>query len=143
MNLTLKRAENREDGVFSELLAADPTILAEHTIEHAYPDGSGGWIPKLAPGIYTCVRGMHRLHGMTEGFETFEVTGVPPFQGKPVTGLLIHWGNWNSDSEGCVCTGEREVDSPRGRMVTASRDAFQRLMAVQEGLDSFLLTVEA
>lgn len=84
---------------------------------------------------------MHRLHGMTEDFETFEVLGVPDFQGNPVTGLLFHWGNWNKDSEGCILTGEAETSSAQGMMVTASRDKFAAFMQLHEGEDTFQLTV--
>ena len=149
MDMTLTRNPNeyRQDGIFSLLTANDGDFQA-HTLEHAYLMGSleagqgHTWIAKLAPGTYTCKRGLHRLHGMTEDFETFEVTGVPDFEGNPVTGLLLHWGNWNKDSEGCILVGKAEADSAQGHMVTGSRDEFAAFMALQDGCDTFQLTVQ-
>jgi hypothetical protein len=140
MDLTLKREENRADGIFSTCTDADGNTVA-HCLEHSYDDGNGGWMPKLANGTYTCQRGPHRLHGMTADFITFEITNVPDFQGASVTGILYHWGNYNADSEGCVLVGEGIAQSTKGQMVTASKVAWQALMDLQVGLDTFQVTV--
>lgn len=108
------------------------------TLDHAYPVGIGNDPePKLYDGVFTCVRGPHRLHGMTEDFETFEITGV-----KGHTDILFHWGNWNKNSDGCVLTGRALIKGDPW-MVTDSRDTFAEFMKLQEGVDSFQLTVRS
>lgn len=128
MNLTLKRREYRDDGIFSDLFD-ERGIQVATTLEHSYAR-----LPKIPPGAYTCVRSLHKLHGMTEPFETFEIQGVAGHQG-----LLFHWGNYNRDSEGCVLVGQAEV----GAMITESRKAFAAFLLMQAGLPSFTLTVVA
>lgn len=138
MDLALARSSRREDGIFSNLLTNDDHEVCT-TLTHAYwVDGE--WAPKLPNGEWTCERGKHRLHGMTEDFETFEITGVPGH-----TGLLFHWGNLNRDSEGCELTGDAIAEYPAGaphtEMVTNSRAAFKRFMDLQVGVDRFQLKV--
>jgi hypothetical protein len=134
MNLILTRKERRADGVFSELSDEAGRVLF-HTLEHAYPAGDG-YEPKIPNGTFTCRRGEHRLHGMTESFSTFEITGVLGHQN-----LLFHWGNFNRDSEGCILVGEKVAQAGQEEMITNSRAAFARFLALQAGLDLFPLTV--
>lgn len=160
MDLALVRRVDgyRSDGIFSSL-REDLAEAAWHvaTVEHsyvrvdpavlhsafAYP--TQRYVPKLAPGTFVCQRGKHRLEGMTEDFETFEITGVVGH-----SGLVFHWGNFNRSSKGCICTGEREVVGPEDydkkdgldHMVTNSRKTFASFMALQVGVDRFNLRVE-
>ena len=136
MDLTLTRKEKRSDGIFSDLKDADGNVIAE-CLEHAYDDGNGGWEPKIIDGTHPCVRGPHRLHGMTEDFVTFEITGIPGH-----SDLLFHWGNYNRDSEGCILVGQKIAVNEDGQMVTNSRVTWQKLMDLQDGVDTFSLTVE-
>ena len=136
MNLILQRNTYRADGIFSTLTAWEGPFTAD-TLEHAYDDGTGGYGPKVHPDVYTCVRGLHRLHNMAEDFETFEISGVVGH-----TDILFHWGNYNRDSEGCVLVGKSlSMQGDGTQMITSSRVAFAELMALQEGVDSFQLTV--
>lgn len=121
------------EGIFGELMAKDGKFVA-YTLEHSYDNK-----PKLADGTYTCVRGPHRLHGMTQDFITFEIKGVPNFNGLPVTGVLFHWGNYDKDSEGCVLIGSSETPT----MITNSRQTWSDFMKSLDGIDSFLLTVKS
>ena len=132
MKFTLTHTKFCPDGIFGELKDGDGAHIC-YTLEHSYDNK-----PKLASGEYTCVRGQHRLHGMTEDFSTFEIKGIPDFDGKPVSGVLFHWGNYNKDSEGCVLMGATETDT----MVTGSRNTFAEFMKSLEGIDSFELKVE-
>lgn len=135
MDLTLKREENRADGIFSTLTDSDGNVVA-HCLEHAYDDGNGGWAPKIPNGTYTCKRSMHQLHGMISPFETFQVMDVPNH-----VNILFHWGNWGSDSDGCILVGEGVAQSPKGQMITNSKATWQTLMNLELGLDTFQLTV--
>jgi hypothetical protein len=127
MKLTLKRTEYSPSGIFSELKDELGTIIA-HTLEHSYNSK-----PKVPSGTFTCVRGDHKLHGMTDTFSTFEI----PVAGH--TDILFHWGNYNKDSEGCVLVGELQS----GSMITNSRATFAKLMNLLQGLDTFELEVIA
>ena len=128
--MTLVRSQKRPDGIISDLTSSEDDFGCV-TMEHSY-DGE----PKLPPGLYPCVRGKHRLHGMEHEFETFEITQVPGH-----TGILFHVGNFNGDSDGCVCVGRVACVSPHGYMVTNSVETFTRFMAYWAGENTFLLTV--
>jgi hypothetical protein len=133
MDLILTRTSYEQDGIFSELTQEDGTLIA-YTLEHSYDNE-----PKIPNGSFVCVRGQHRLNGMTEDFTTFEITGV-----EGHSNLLFHWGNYNKDSEGCVLLGEKIVhdSNESNSMITNSRATFAKFMELQEGIDSFLLTVK-
>lgn len=136
MNLVLTRKKFLEDGIFGELCDENGNHVAV-TLEHAFPDSSE-FVPKLAVGTYTCRRGQHRLASMLEDFSTFEVMEVPDFQGKPVTGILFHRGNYNRDSEGCVLVGALWAMD----MITSSHEAFEQFLTLQNGVDEFNLVVK-
>lgn len=129
MKMTLTRFSYTGDGIFSTLEDENDNPIAK-TLEHSYDN-----VPKLTPGAYKCVRGIHKLHDM-KPFETFEVLGVSGH-----TGILFHVGNWNKDSDGCVLLGEAVEDSPQGEMVTNSRLTFQKFMRKLEGVNEFELEV--
>ncbi len=113
-----------EFGVFGTLISPAGTSYA--TLEHNF---SGA--PKLPPGTYECVRGMHQLdHGGP--FEAFEITGVPGHKG-----ILIHVGNFNHDSDGCVLIGMSDNGTSLGR----SKEAFNAFMSELAGQTSFTLIV--
>lgn len=135
MDLTLTRTINEMDGIFGELRSTKE--LVAYTCEHAYLNEDGNtYSPKLPNGIYTCKRSMHKLHGMTQDFETFEVENVLGH-----TGILIHWGNWGSDSDGCILVGSGMAPYKDGHMITNSKVEFGLFMNLQKGIDSFQLTV--
>jgi hypothetical protein len=130
MNLILQRKDFREDGIFGFLLDKNYKYLFT-TLEHSYD-----LLPKLPSGVYKCKRGMHRLHDLVE-FETFEVLDVPGH-----TGILVHVGNYNGDSEGCILIGSGFGSTGKGgKMITASKQAFNAFMKLQENCDEFTLTV--
>lgn len=130
MIMRLKRIEYREDGIFSELMNSYGDVLA-HTLEHSYNNR-----PKLYLGTFTCRRGIHQLHNGPK-FETFEVTGV-----NGHTGILLHKGNWQKDSDGCVLLGEGIAQSGQGQMITNSAVEFGNFMRLMDGVDEFTLIVE-
>lgn len=134
MDLTLTRTRFSVDGIYGELTGGDDEINLV-TLEHGYarPMGYPRFLPKLPEGIYTCKRGMHQLEGMKAPFETFEIENVPGH-----TDILFHVGNFNKDSAGCVLVGLVAGDAK----IVCSREAFQRLLKAQVGLDTFQLTVQ-
>lgn len=135
--MILTRKDFAASGIFGNLKSDDGAFYCR-TLEHAYQDpvqpmGAPTYQPKVPSGKYTCVRGTHQLsHGGP--FETFEVTNVPGH-----TGILLHPGNVNADSEGCILLGlgqEGELE------ITDSRKAFEAFMLFNAGLDQFELVVE-
>ena len=132
--LRLTRSDKLITGVFGVLTTDDLTVICQ-TLEHAYPSNTSPitYSPKIPPGIYTCVRGMHQLEGMTQPFETFEITNVPGH-----TNILFHSGNTNNDSAGCVLLGQQRLANSE---ILGSRLAFAAFMDKLKYIDSFQLTV--
>lgn len=129
MDLTLKRTDFREDGIFGFI--EEFNIF---TLEHAYLE-NGVYKPKVPVGTYTCQMGMHSL-GSGRRLITYELLNVPGH-----SGILIHPGNKNSDSEGCILVGE---DISKGEVWTIERsvEAFLSLKKKQGGLPDFKITIE-
>lgn len=134
MKLILKRDDCTEAGQFSTLI--DPTAAGFilQTCERAY-NVNGRWSPKIPPGIYKCLRGVHRLDDGVM-FVTYEVMGVAGH-----IGLLFHTGNTFKDSKGCVLTGLARGVVDDLPAVTQSRAAFSQFMGHTAGLPSFDLEV--
>jgi hypothetical protein len=137
MDLLLVNTEFRADGVFGELrdMAGDVVV---YTLQHSYADSFGGFQVKIPDGVYQCVRGFHQLEGMTEPFETFEVTNVPGH-----AGILFHVGNFNSDSTGCVLVGMGLATISDQQALSQSKIAFQKFMGLQNAINNFTLTVKS
>jgi hypothetical protein len=125
----LTRNDSTPDGIFGELRTVSGGLVCI-TLEHSYEQDDGSWAPKVPGGTYTCQRGQHQLH--SGPIETFEITNVPGH-----TGVLIHPGNDESASEGCVLLGTARV----GVTITQSRAAFSKFMALEADQDTFQLTV--
>ena len=121
--LKLQRVSYLDSGVFGYLFLDGSKIGV--TLEHSYNK-----IPKIPLGEYICIRGQHSLH--SGPIETFEVTGVVGH-----SGILFHYGNYNSDSDGCILVGE----SISGDMITNSRATFAHLIDLLSGQDSVQLQV--
>ena len=122
-------------GVFGELKTDDGKHFC-YVLTHAYSDGAS-FVAKVPPGMYICKRGTHQLESGGP-FETFEVTGVPPFQGQSVTGILFHKGNYQTDSHGCLLLGA----GVSATCIYGSKVAFEAFMAIQQGVDQFTLVVQ-
>lgn len=72
------------------------------------------------------------------GCEVWEITGVP---GREK--ILIHWGNFTTDSNGCVLVGKSFADLNHDGFtdVASSKEAFRKWMTVTASLDSFEIDV--
>jgi hypothetical protein len=133
--MNLLRTDFLETGIFGLLTNSDQSLML-CTLEHAYPVGEGQvktYFPKILPGVYTCKRGMHRLEGMAQPFETFEIMGVEGHDN-----ILFHAGNVNADSSGCVLLGLSRLGD---KEILQSRAAFQQFMESLKYVDSFELVV--
>ena len=131
MDMVLTRTSRRPDGIFSDFISNDGSFK-EFTLEHAYADGNGGWMPKIPNGTYTCTRYLSPHFG----YVVFQIMNVPNCQN-----IEIHRGNFNKDSEGCVLLGDADSFQGATEIITGSADAFNRFMTLQDGVDSFNLEV--
>lgn len=103
------------------------------TLEHAYKQPDGSFLPKLAPGTYTFkLRFSPRHHRDLWTLET-----APPFMGAPVTMIEIHKGNVSSDSIGCIL----QALSRGVGCVLESEKAFDAFMELTKGLNEITLVV--
>lgn len=138
MNLKLLRSRQQDDGIWGELLDENNHRIA-FTLEHSYISeaGDGSYTAKLQPGTYACRRGIHKLANLIP-FETFEIEGV-----KGHDNILFHPGNYNKDSHGCVLLGTTitRIGNSKDEMLTASKAAFAKFMALQKNINEFKLTV--
>lgn len=142
MKLILKRLTYDFDGIFGILLDEAGKQLSV-TLEHAFDAhlDAGGYAPKVKAGEYVCQR--HAPNRLP--YETWALQNVPPFQGKPVNGILIHVGNYNENSDGCILVGRNvlpRLNKPAENMVTSSHNTFNKIMDLTKGLSNFTLVVE-
>jgi hypothetical protein len=130
MNLKLIRKTYCKDGIFGVILKEDTTHFC-YTLEHAFEQPDGSYKPKTNAGDHVCVFGHHQLdHGPVDTFEITNVLGH--------SGILIHVGNFNKDSDGCCLVGEENINN---ESITNSKVTFEKFLAMQ-GKANFVLTVE-
>jgi len=134
MRLTLQRVYSSEHGIFGVLYTESRSKVAV-TLEHAYP-AQEGFVPKIPPGVYKCVRGIHRLHSNPDSFQTFEIEGVAGH-----SNLLFHVGNYNHDFDGCVLLGTDFDCGEKPTQIWGSRHAFYGFMEFLETQTEFELEV--
>ena len=135
MTLKLTRFAETPDGVLGRL---GPFYTLEEENLRNRPN-----VSCIPAGVYRCVR--TRYHA--GGYDTYEVTGVP---GR--SRILIHAGNTEEDTEGCILVGMRlgvltVRDEDGGGMrpklaVLDSRRALEALMARLAGVPEFTLVIE-
>ena|ERR1700677_528551 len=141
--MKLTRDTYCETGIFGKLDMSWGSLIGVHgsilTLEHAYPvnanDGTSvetTYAPKIPAGTYTCRRGTFTLAGGVPT-EYFEVTNVPGH-----TDILIHPGNFENDSSGCILIGTMRQGNTE---ILNSRFAFQEFMDNLNGINEFTLEV--
>jgi hypothetical protein len=106
MDLQLIRKEKISCGIFGDLRDESGHLICV-TLEHAFHEPHDQYEAIIPIGSYNCVRGKHRLLGMTRDFDTFEITHVPGH-----SQILFHWGNYNKDSKGCILLGTETHRAP-------------------------------
>ncbi len=134
MNFILTNTDFLATGIFGEMVSEDGSVSFK-TLQHAYPVVLNQvWAPKVSFGVYNCIR-----HSPVRlPYTTFMLQNVPDFQGKPVTGILIHVLNFDSESEGCIGIGLNRIGDTE---ITHSKDAFNKFMDLQVGIENFKLTI--
>lgn len=117
-----------QDGIFSKLYNEVGEQIA-YTLEHAYGQTGGGYGPKVTVGTYKCTR-----HTSPKfGYETWMLENVPGH-----TYILIHIGNYDHDSDGCILIGEKI----NGVMILNSRVTFNKFMDMTKDEKELTLTIK-
>ena len=128
--LTIKRISEIEDGTFGVILDGKTPFAV--TLERNWVDNQKN-ISCIPVGSYRCVRRLYHKHG----YWTFEVMGVP---GR--TAILIHSGNTEDDSMGCILVGESFGVLKEKTAILSSKEGFKEFMERLKGQDEFLLVIE-
>jgi len=127
-------------GTFGRLTGGGLTLV---TLEERWKHNARS-ISCIPAGTYPLHRTIYHKHGI----ETFEVTGVPDR-----SRILLHPGNTEEDTEGCILVGLREGvlrvarDEETGQAgvakegIVSSREAFAQLLQLLAGSDQHLLTI--
>ena len=131
MDCRLTRIHYLSTGIFGTLTIGDDFFS---TLEHAFPTTQDTWEPKVKPGSYLC--SLHAPNRLP--YTTYELQNVPDFQNNQVTGILIHIGNYNKDSDGCILLG-MSTNIP---MILSSEIAFKKFMAIQQSCSQFRILIE-
>ena len=124
----LLRIADIEQGIFGVLKDGEvPFCVTVENNKFVFPDGD-----------YICERIDSPKYG-----DTFEITNV-----KNRTNMLIHWGNWEDDSLGCVILGERydPIFTRNGKFkdgVGDSKKAFNEFIRRTHSIDEFTLKVRS
>lgn len=127
--VTICRTTSRADGVFGTL-AVDNFPIAV-TLERPWL-GNAPKISCIPAGSYRAKRINSPTHG-----DVFEVTVVP---GR--THILIHAGNVDDDSEGCILLGESfSYWRDASCCVADSKEAMKEFMQSMKGCNEFQLTI--
>jgi Family of unknown function (DUF5675) len=128
--MLLTRTSFEQSGIYGLLTSEDGSFSCV-TLEHAFLQPDGSYAPITNPGAYTCILGEFTLVDYPPG-QYYQITGVIGH-----THVLIHFGNYNANSDGCVLVGQSRV----GDMVTNSDKTFKSFMAYMNGVNSFTLTI--
>lgn len=136
--LSIMRASTDDDGTYGVMLDGTKPFLV--TLEESWK-GNANNISCIPAGFYRCKRVHKPIHG-----ECFQIMDVP---GR--SDVLIHWGNTEIDTEGCVITGEsfgtlKALDDDTNQVenqaaVLNSKSAYKKFMDRMAGIDEFNLAV--
>lgn len=127
--MQLQRVRDTGAATFGVLLNDEGVPFAV-TLEEPWRENQHK-ISCIPSGVYVCKRFHSAKHP-----NTFEVTNVP---GRDA--ILLHVGNTDADTEGCILVGEafNKVNGKAG--ITQSKDGFAEFLSLNEGRDEFTLIV--
>ena len=131
MTYLLKRISMTDKGVFGVLIDEDniPFVL---TLERPWINNQKG-VSCIPSGTYECQRVNTPKHG-----EVFQVINVPDRDS-----ILIHKGNIDEDSQGCILVGENFAYNIKNGQpgVSSSGAAFDEFMGKLKGQSKFTLRI--
>ena len=127
--MILKRVAHTADGVFGVLIHEGIPFAV--TLEPEWKNNQRN-ISCIPEGEYKCVR--RKYH--RGGYMTYEVTDVPNR-----SAILIHKGNTEDNSEGCILVGEQFETLNNKAAILQSGKAFDEFMEKLEGIETFSLYI--
>ena len=122
----LLRVASRPEGVFGVLKHLGVPFAV--TLEHSYEEDK----PKIPTGLWECKRTWFNRGS----YRTYEVTNVPGHDR-----LLLHRGNLEGDSDGCILVAESFGLLHGVAGVLSSSSGFAEFMSLAAGRDTFWLLV--
>lgn len=129
MKTKIIRVEKSTDGVFGVMLInGESFCVTLEPEDHA----NAVMISCIPPGAYICERVDSPKYG-----DTFEVKDVPNR-----THILIHSGNVEDHTHGCVLLAQYFGKLKEQRAVLNSGSTFKEFMNTMKGVDRFLLEIE-
>lgn len=130
--MTVKRVAVTAYGAFGVLLWHGLPFAV--SLERVYPGQRDSFVTKIKPGDYHC----QRSHYVRGGYDTWQVIGGDVTAERRI---LLHKGNTQDDSEGCILVGEQFGLLGGKQAILQSGAAFQELMTLSSEVDEFQLTV--
>lgn len=132
--MILRRIAENEDGVFGVLIDVkdNQNIPFAVTVEPNWRDNQKN-ISCIPIGSYICKRRLYNRRG----YWTFEITDVPNR-----SNVLIHIGNDEDDTEGCVLVAEQFGMLESKTAILHSSLGFSEFMDRLEGHDEFVLEIK-
>src|SRR3990170_3733275 len=125
---TIIRSPSMEDGTFGMMLDGLTPFCLTLELEWKLNEPNESCIPD---GDYICKRVNSPKFG-----NTFEVCNVPNR-----TAILIHKGNIEDDSHGCIILGEQFEPLNGKNAVLSSGKAFSEFIERTNGIDEFKLSI--
>lgn len=124
MDVTLQRSNYGLNGIFGHIIDQNGQELCV-TLEHAFRAKGGNYYPAVPEGTYLCKLGLFKLKDLKPR-KLYCLMKVPNR-----TNILIHIGNYNRDSQGCILLGTHIGKN----MISGSKKAFDKFMDLQESKD--------
>ena len=124
----IRVASNPKEGTFGAFLVDGKPIC--NSLE-PYSRDNARSVSCIPTGQYICERVNSPKYG-----NVWTITNI---QGR--SHVLIHWGNIDDNTEGCVITGEKFGMLGNKWAVLESKNAFKEFMRETEVYDTLLLTV--
>lgn len=140
VRLVLQRERSDAERTFGELRFEETGARLVYTME----PGDADDFPRVAPGFYHCVPHEWQTGSTALYPRTWALVGAGvSHQKKPGvarSAILLHWGNWDQNTRGCVLCGLGRGTLSGEPALLESKRAVEGLRKIL-GRQSFYLTV--
>lgn len=120
--------QNKDEGTYGALIVGGRPRFV--TLEPSWFNNQP-FISCIPPGTYTCLE-----HESPKFGSTYLVTNVPHR-----SDILFHWGNWITNTEGCILVGSGYNPDLGMAGILNSRIAFNKFMNLLKNIKQFQLTI--
>jgi len=129
VNLTLKRTHHLQEATLGQLFIEDVTTDPIYTLEN--PERETTKDSRIPAGVYQC-----RPFNGQKYKDVYIVANVPNR-----SAILLHWGNTEKDTQGCILLGNRLGQLNGEPAVLQSKRCFERFRSVI-GKNEFILEIK-